>query len=171
MPTPERGTNPGLRGTLAPVSFRPESIRGTDSRAGGGGAGGGGAGGSSGTSGPGQIDFRLVRRHTVAEFHRGRLSRLEVCDAHPELLRAATNVGRRTEERCPICEESPLVLVTFAFGARLPAHGRCITDAAEMARLSRRREESTCYVVEVCPACRWNHLARTFFLGARRAAG
>ncbi|MHB8671441.1 MAG: DUF5318 family protein [Acidimicrobiales bacterium] len=140
------------------MSFRPESIRGTGPRAGG-------------ASTAGQIDFRLVRRHTVAEFRRGRLSRLDVCDAHPELLRAATNVGRTTEEVCPICEANPLVLVTFAFGSRLPAHGRCITDAREMARLSRRREESTCYVVEVCPSCRWNHLARTFLLGANRAAG
>ena len=38
-----------------------------------------------------------------------------------------------------------------------------------MTRLSRRGEESTCYVVEVCPECAWNHLVRAFPLGGRRS--
>ncbi|MDQ3642318.1 MAG: ABC transporter substrate-binding protein, partial [Actinomycetota bacterium] len=45
------------------------------------------------TARPGEVDYRLVRRHAIDEFRRGRLSRLDVCDAHPELLRAARNVG------------------------------------------------------------------------------
>ena len=136
------------------MSFRPESLRGF--------------GVTTVTSG--QIDYRLSRRHTVAEFRRGRLSRDDVCDAQAELLRAARNVGRVVDEDCPICEESPLVLISFAFGPRLPAHGRCIDGARELARLSRRRDESTCYVVEVCTECRWNHLVRTFLLGGGTAA-
>ena len=42
----------------------------------------------------GQVDYRLARNAVVSEFRKGRLSRLDVCDAHPELLRAATNVRR-----------------------------------------------------------------------------
>jgi hypothetical protein len=134
------------------VSFRPESL---------------GAFVSGRASG--QIDYRLVRHHKVAEFKRGRMSRLELCDAHPELLRAARNVGQPTNERCPICDESDLALVSFAFGPRLPAHGRCITSTTELARLSGGTSDVACYVVEVCPACSWNHLLRTFPLGGRRS--
>lgn len=116
---------------------------------------------------PGQIDYRLVRKHTIDEFRRGRLSRHDVCDAQAELLRAARNTGRVRAESCPICEADALVMVTFAFGARLPSHGRCITTQKEIQTLSRRLDEITCYAVEVCPECSWNHLLRTFPLGGR----
>lgn len=115
---------------------------------------------------PGEVDYRLVRKHTLDEFRRGRLSKLDVCDAHPELLRAARNVGEARSEDCPICEEAALTLVSFAFGPRLPAHGRCITTRKELAQLKRRAQEATCYVVEVCTACAWNQLVRSFKLGS-----
>jgi hypothetical protein len=115
--------------------------------------------------GGGQIDYRLARRHLLAEYKRGRLSRRELCDAHPELLRAARNLGERTTRLCPICEDEDLVLVTFAFGSRLPAHGRCVAGRDELAKLANRPGELACYVVEVCAACSWNHLVRTFVLG------
>jgi hypothetical protein len=34
-----------------------------------------------------------------------------------------------------------------------------------MAKLSRGAETFTCYVVEVCPECAWNHLTRVFQVG------
>lgn len=116
---------------------------------------------------PGQIDYRLIRKRTVDEFHRGRLSRIDVCDAQPELMRAARNCGRPSQLVCPICEEEPVVLVTFVFGPRLPAHGRCVTTAKELDRLDRRIGALAGYVVEVCPACAWNHLLRSFPIGGR----
>jgi hypothetical protein len=112
---------------------------------------------------PGEIDYRLERRRLVAEYRKGRLARHEVCDAHPELVRAASNVGEETSERCPICEEAELVLVRYVFGPGMPAHGRCITAPGELKKLARGGERA-CYVIEVCPSCRWNHLARTFLL-------
>lgn len=123
--------------------------------------------GTGDVSAVGQIDYRLVRQHVVNEFRRGRLSRRDVCDAHPELLRVARNVAQPGAGDCPICEEPTLVLVSFAFGDRLPPSGRCIMTAKDLARLSRREQESTCYVVEVCTACAWNHLRRSFALGRR----
>jgi hypothetical protein len=112
----------------------------------------------------GTIDHRLARRHVVAEYRRGRLAKHEVCDAHPELVRAAEHASRETQETCPICEQAKVVLVSYVFGPRLPAYGRCITTAEELAKLSKRSGTFTCYVVEVCPGCRWNHLAQTFQL-------
>ena len=79
------------------------------------------------TSGRGQIDHRLARQHLINEYRRGRLSQEQVCDAHPELIRAATNVGTESQTVCPICDDAQLRLVTYVFGPRLPAHGRCVT--------------------------------------------
>ncbi|MGH9070402.1 MAG: DUF5318 family protein [Acidimicrobiales bacterium] len=117
---------------------------------------------------PGQIDYRLARNSVVREFRQGRLSRNDVCDAHPELLRVARHLGDQTPEDCPICGEVRLVHVSFVFGPRLPAGGRCVTSPAEVARFSRGVAQIACYVVEVCPACAWNHLSRMQVLGGRQ---
>jgi ssDNA-binding Zn-finger/Zn-ribbon topoisomerase 1 len=130
------------------MTFRPEAIAGV---------------GSNGSGGV--IDYRLARQSVISEYRKGRLAQHEVCDAHPELKRAAAQCAEPTSLDCPICEDAKVVLVTYAFGARLPAHGRCITSKAELSKLSRRGAEVACYVVEVCPECSWNHLARTFLLG------
>jgi len=122
------------------------------------------------TGNGGRVEYRLARNAVVKEFKRGRLSRLDVCDAHPELIRAALNVGTPLEEDCPICAEVRVVHVTYVFGSRLPPHGRCPATAAELARLCRRADEVACYVVEVCPECRWNHLARMYPAGGRHRA-
>jgi hypothetical protein len=103
----------------------------------------------------GRVEYRLARNAVVSEFRKGRLSRLDVCDAHPELLRAARNIGVALPEDCPICEETAVVHVTYVFG---------------LARLCRRPDEVVCYVVEVCPKCSWNHLARMYPAGGRHRA-
>ena len=105
------------------MSFRPESMRGAP---------------SAGHVG-GQIDYRLARNAVVSEFRKGRLSRLDVCDAHPELLRAAINVGQETREDCPICEETKVVLVSYVFGSRLPPSGKCVTSQRELTQAGPRR--------------------------------
>ena len=53
--------------------------------------------------GRGQIDHRLARQHLINEYKRGRLSQDQICDAHPELLRAARHVGDPADHRCPVC--------------------------------------------------------------------
>jgi hypothetical protein len=134
------------------MSFRPDALRGA------------GLGAAVG----GQVDYRLARNAVVSEYRKGRLSRLDVCDAHPELLRAALNVGEQSREDCPICEEDKVRLVSYAFGSRLPPSGTCVTSRNELARLSRERDLN-CYVVEVCPSCSWNHLAQQFSVAGRRS--
>ena len=115
----------------------------------------------------GQIDHRLARQALINEYRRGRLRQDQVCDAHPELIRAATNVGSPTEAPCPICEAHDLRLVTYVFGPRLPAQGRCVSTAKELSRLNRRREELNAYVVEACTSCHWHHLRKVLPLGGR----
>lgn len=122
-------------------------------------------------AGPGRgavVDHRFARRALINEYRRGRLRRDQVCDAHPELIRAATNFGAPTTSRCPICEEQELVLVTYVFGPRLPAFGRVVSTAAQMAELNRRTDDLAAYVVEACTGCRWHHLLRVLPVGGRR---
>jgi hypothetical protein len=113
----------------------------------------------------GHVDYRLARNAVVRDVHLGRVPRHEVCDAHPELLRAARNVGEVTPEDCPICSAAKIVEVSFVFGPRMPKGGRCLTSPAELVALARRAARLRCYVVEVCPECSWNHLLRLVPLG------
>jgi hypothetical protein len=133
------------------MTFRPDAVRG------------------AGTSGAaGVVDFRLARNAVIKEFRKGRLTRLDVCDAHPELLRNAQHASRPATEACPICETvGSLVLVTYVFGDRLPPSGRCILSERELAKLDRGRADLAGYVVEVCRTCNWNHLLRSFPVGGR----
>lgn len=107
-----------------------------------------------------QIDYRILRASVVARYSAGSIDRSEVCDAHPELIRAAQNVGVEKPGECPICEAETLVDVRYVFGPRLPSHGRCISLQAELNRFARRAGKHTLYTVEVCQSCNWNHLLR-----------
>ena len=139
-------------GSLCPVTMQRQMLRGA----------------SAGSDRLSQVNYRLARNSIIRNFRNGRLSSLDVCDAHPELMRAATNIGDSTSEECPICEETNVVLVSYVFGNGLGASGHNVTNKAEITKLARRTDELTCYVVEVCPKCRWNHLARSFRLAGKR---
>ena len=114
----------------------------------------------------GHVDYRLSRASTINAYRNGELSLSEVRDAHPELVRAAREVGTPVEGTCPICDQDrQLVHVTYVFGPRLPKHGRCISLRGELSRLARRPGHHVAYVVEVCRNCSWNHLVRRSTLG------
>jgi hypothetical protein len=49
------------------------------------------------------IDYALARRAALADLRAGRMSRLDVCDANPYLLRAARYHGEPTGRSCPVC--------------------------------------------------------------------
>ena len=116
---------------------------------------------------PADVDYRLARQTTLNGWRRGDVGRDVLCDAQPMLRRNAVACGTPTSEICPICEDHEIAHVTYVFGPRLPAHGRCISTPGELARLDARRADMTGYVVEVCAACGWNHLVRLTSLGYR----
>lgn len=128
---------------------------------------------SGSSRGSGSVDHRLARRHLINEFHRGRLRQDQVCDAHPELIRAARNVGMAATVGCPICAERALRLVTYVFGPRLPSSGKVLSTASDLAKLQARPDELTAYVVEACVECHWHHLLKVLpvrRLGRRAAS-
>lgn len=109
----------------------------------------------------GSIDYRLARDRVIRAYLTGEATQAEVCDAQSELMRNARECGTALEETCPICADSHVVQVTYIFGPRLPAGGRCMVTEADVERIRRRKGTFTAYDVEVCPSCRWNHLLRT----------
>ncbi len=114
-----------------------------------------------------RVEYRLVRNAVVRDLQKGKVRQVDVCDAHPELLRAARNVGKKTGESCPVCKEGGTVQLTFVFGAKLPPGGTCPATATELNRLRRREEPVICYDVEVCPDCAFHHLTRKYQAGGR----
>jgi hypothetical protein len=113
-------------------------------------------------------DYALARRAVLRDLERGRVTRLDVCDAHPELLRAARHLGEPAPAACPVCDARSLRYVSYVYGADLRhANGRAITNEIELARLGAAHDEFARYVVEVCLACSWNHLARRELHGRR----
>jgi hypothetical protein len=119
---------------------------------------------AAGRTRPGEIDYRLERQRVLSEYKSGARSAMRVCDAQDELMRNAEHCGTATTEPCPVCKTPAMKHVTYVFGARLPSGGRCMTSMAEMQRLARRKAPYSAYVVEVCVACRWNHLVRSYAL-------
>ncbi len=109
----------------------------------------------------GVVSYRLARQRLVDAFVRGRRTTEEICDAQPELRRVAHSCATPIQEPCPICDGDDMVAVTFAFGPGLPKHGRAL-DSAEMRKLRRRGQPATCYLIEVCRQCWWNHLRESF---------
>lgn len=130
----------------------------------------------------GQTDYRMARRALVREVVQGMVRVVDVCDAHPELMRAARNVGMPTERPCPICELADqraavpadetrtLRLVTYVYGDDLKRKsGHCVWTREELDGLAAEYRSFTAYVVECCLVCGWNHLVSSFLLGHSHA--
>jgi hypothetical protein len=114
---------------------------------------------------PGSVDYRFARRQLLHRFRAGELTRADVCDAQAELLRIGEHCSQRASSPCPVCGESRLRVVRFVFGPRMPAGGRVVASRAELRKVSAGTSGLRCYTVEVCLACRWNHLLHVMPLG------
>lgn len=119
------------------------------------------------SSGP-AVDYTLARRAAIASLRRGALGTHDVCDAHPELMRAAKNIGESIDRRCPVCSHETLRLVRYVYGSELKRNsGRVVYPAEWLDEISLAYDNFTCYVVEVCVDCAWNHLLCSYLAGKR----
>jgi hypothetical protein len=116
------------------------------------------------------VDYALRRRSLLAEVYSGRTGVSEVCDANPYLLRAAKFHGKTSQVMCPICRKEQLTLVSWVFGDNLGAVSGSARTAEELVMLATRFEEFSVHVVEVCRTCSWNHLVKSYVMGAARPA-
>lgn len=119
-------------------------------------------------------DYSLARRATLADLFAGRATTLDVCDAHPYLLRAAKHHGEPSGKTCPVCRKAALQNVTYVYGDELKEYSGRVRSSRELPAMALEHGEFTVYVVEVCGGCGWNHLTLSYVLGtgaprARRA--
>ena len=117
------------------------------------------------------MDYALQRRAVLADLHAGRTTALEACDAHPYLMNAARYHGEPSEQTCPVCRKERLINVHYVYGDELRAASGQAKSVAELHRMGMDHREFKVYVVEVCRACRWNHLAMSFVLGRDGLSG
>jgi hypothetical protein len=116
----------------------------------------------------GVIDYTLVKRALVRDAQLGVLNLTDICDAHPELLRAAKHVGEPTSNDCPVCQRTKLVLLAYVYGDGLREQNGRVWSIETGLKMCTANPGANCYVVEVCTSCQWNHLHETFT--ARRSA-
>jgi hypothetical protein len=116
------------------------------------------------------IDYTLAKRALLRDARRGLLPVAELCDAHPELMRAAKHVGEETAADCPVCGRDKLVLLAYVYGSSLRRNSGRVWPIQTGLRLTAAHPGAACYVVEVCRSCCWNHLREAFTSRRRTAA-
>jgi hypothetical protein len=130
----------------------------------------------------GVTNYRMAKLALVRQVSCGAVRVADVCDAHPELLRAARNIGAPTDHTCPICEladaradvardeTATMRLVTYVFGESLKQRsGKIVWNRRDLDLLAAEHQALTAYVVECCLVCGWNHLAESFLVGQAHA--
>lgn len=108
------------------------------------------------------VDYTLAKRALLRQVRSGLLSRADICDAHPELMRAAKNVGENCRRRCPVCDQCKLRLLAYVYGDALKRENGRVWPLDVGMSMAADRPGSWCYVVEVCVECQWNHLSEAF---------
>jgi Family of unknown function (DUF5318) len=108
------------------------------------------------------VDYTLAKRALLREVRTGLISRADVCDAHPELMRAAKHVGENSRRDCPVCGRAKLRLLAYVYGDGLRENNGRVWPLDTGLAMAAERPGSWCYVVEVCTSCQWNHLAEAF---------
>lgn len=113
----------------------------------------------------GRIDYRMQRRAVLRDVGSGLTSPVDVCDAHPDLVRAGRNIGTPVADDCPICGDEDLRHVTYLFTGKGGKHGeagRAVPRDA-LARQVKRLGDVNVFTVEVCPECHWHHLLESYW--------
>lgn len=114
-----------------------------------------------------EIDYALQRRNTLQALRRPQrtVSRADVCDADPLLVRAAMHHGEETTTPCPICAGHRMMNLNYVFGDQLGQYSGRIRSTAELEEMQNEFGEFTVRVVEVCLDCNWNHMIASYLLG------
>ena len=85
------------------------------------------------TTSEASVEYRLLRDALAKAVRLGKVSHEDACDAHPELVRAATNLGKSTGEKCPDCGGPYLVEKYLKAGAFLQCPDTACKYKREMA--------------------------------------
>jgi uncharacterized protein DUF5318 len=116
----------------------------------------------------GVVDYTFAKRALLRDFGSGIISRFDICDAHPELLRAARYMGEQSSRPCPVCDKDELKLLAYVYSDDLKANNGRVWELDKALSMAADHRGARCYVVEVCVGCSWNHLREAF---VARSAG
>ena len=106
-----------------------------------------------------EVSYEWERAQHLRELRAGKVKREELCDADFLLRAAAEHHGVDMQKPCPVCGEE-LRLTRWVYGDSLKRRAGSARSAAEIAEMAAEGLEFTVHFVEVCSACRWNHLLR-----------
>lgn len=116
------------------------------------------------------VDYTLAKRAVLHEWRTGRRSLADICDAHPELIRAAESLGAPIDRPCPVCARPTLCSVSYVFGDTLKGENGRLCTEEKLERLLAAHDEFVMYTIEVCTSCSWNHLASRYVTGKAHAS-
>ena len=117
------------------------------------------------------VEYRLVRNAVVREVERGRTQKIDVCDAHPELLRAARNVGKPDQGDLPHLHRDRPGHGDLRLRGQAPGRGPVPGHGGRTQPAVPAPEPVLCFEVEVCPECAWHHLMRKYPAGGPKGVG
>ena len=93
----------------------------------------------------GVVDYTLAKRALLRDVQRGLLGLTDICDAHPELMRAAHHVGEPSGHDCPVCGKEKLVLLAYVYGDDLKQDNGRVWDLETALKLAAARATSLRY--------------------------
>lgn len=118
-----------------------------------------------------EVSHRWTRAMTLRQLRAGHTRAADVCDADFLLVTAAKYHGYRVERPCPVCDREELWEVRWIYGDTLGNRSGTARKESEIAgivaeldgvRVPKGKDGTVAvHLVEVCTACRWNHLLTT----------
>lgn len=111
------------------------------------------------------LEFALERKSVLTALQSGEPLLDDPFDAHEYLFKAAQFHGELTTRDCPVCESEKLVELRYVYGKELGPYSGRIKSAHEINEMAYRFGNLKVFMVEVCQACRWNYLIRSYQVG------
>jgi hypothetical protein len=111
------------------------------------------------------LDFAIERKNVLAALQAGEPLLDDPFDAHEYLFKAADFHGEPTERSCPVCESQKLVELRYVYSKELGPYSGRIKSGREITEMAYRFGQLKVFTVEVCTACRWNYLIRSYQVG------
>ena len=104
------------------------------------------------------VSHMLQRAQALRGLKAGTRRQEELCDASFLLSTAAQFHGTQAGRTCPVCASDELKEVLWVHGEELGRASNTARTHEEILRMADAGAHFEVHTVEVCPACRWNHI-------------
>jgi hypothetical protein len=111
------------------------------------------------------VEFALERKALLSAIQNGDPLLDDPFDAHEYLFKAAQFHGELTTRDCPVCQSQKLVELRYVYSKELGPYSGRIKSQNEINEMAYRFGNLKVFTVEVCSACNWNYLIRSYQVG------